>query len=78
MLFEPGKRYLFMTQRYAWVGTIVHVTPTHVMLGDDAEVIYEDVGPFEDWSAGKPTSAKRGKVPGQVVCTLGADATPVP
>lgn len=77
MLFEIGKRYLFMTQRYAWVGTVEHLTPTHVKLGGDAEVIYDDIGPFEDWASGK-TPGKRGKVPGQVVCTLGCDATPVP
>lgn len=77
MLFEIGKRYLFMTQRYAWVGTVEHLTPTHVKLGKDAEVIYDDIGPFEGWSSGK-TPGQRGKVPGQVVCTLGCDATPVP
>jgi hypothetical protein len=73
------RRYLFMTQRYVFVGTLVEQTPTHATLGDDAIVCYEDVGPLEGWSSGTTTkSAKYGKVPGQVVCLLGCDITPVP
>jgi hypothetical protein len=79
MLFEIGKRYLFMTQRYGYVGTVMHVTPTHVRLGNDARVLYEDFGPFEDWAAnGAMKAAKEGRVPGQILSTLGTDATPCP
>lgn len=74
-----GRRYLFMTQRYAFAGTVLAQTPTHAQLGDDAIVIYEDIGPFEDWSSGKlKETSKCGKVPGYILCMLGTDAAPIP
>jgi len=77
MLLQIGKKYLLMTQRYAWHGTVTAQNPTHVQLGDDAEVEYEDIGAFHDWASGKKTGSGN-HVPGQVVCMLGTDATPLP
>ena len=81
MLLTIGKRYLFMGQRYCYVGTVVAQTPTHCVLGDDAIICYEDVGGLEGWASGNRKSAlsgKQGAVPGQGVCMLGCDWTPVP
>lgn len=75
MVFTVGKRYLFMTQRYAYSGTVDTVTPTHVVLGKDAQVHYENIGKFDVWSRDKGPSGS--PVPGQVVSTLGTDATPI-
>lgn len=75
MLTKVGVKYLFMTQRYAFSGTVEEITPTHVRLGADAMVHYEDIGPFESWSTGKVPDG--GHVPGQIVCTLGTDVTPI-
>lgn len=77
MLCVVGKKYMFMTQRYAYSGTVEAVTPTHVVLGTDAQIHYEDIGPFENWSAGKQPSCKSGSVPGQGVSLLGTDFTPI-
>ena len=74
-MFQVGKKYIFMGQRYAYSGTIEQLTPTHALLGADAEVHYEDVGQFSEWAKRK---YKQGlPVPGQVVCLLGCDATPI-
>ena len=75
MVFVPGKRYLFMGQRYAFSGTVDTVTPTHVVLGADAQVHYEDIGEFDSWSLDKGKPGK--SVPGQIVSVLGTDATPI-
>lgn len=75
MVVTIGKKYLFLTQRYAFSGTVETVTPTHVVLGSDAEVHYEDIGPFEDWSRG--SLRKGGSVPGQGVSLLGTEFTPI-
>jgi hypothetical protein len=75
VLFQVGKRYLFMTSRYAYSGTVEMVTPTHVLLGSDAQVHYEDVGTFDNWALRQHKTGK--SVPGQVICVLGADATPI-
>lgn len=75
-MFQVGKRYLFMTQRYAFSGTVEAISPTHVVLGADAQVHYNDIGTFDVWSTGKGAEGK--KVPGQVVSVLGTDATPIP
>lgn len=75
-----GRRYLFMTQRYAFAGTVVYLTPTHAVLGDDAIVIYEDIGGFEEWAQKDGPiggSGKRGRVPGQGVSLVGTDFTPL-
>ncbi len=77
MLVVVGKKYLFMTQRYAYSGTVEAVTPTHVTLGPDAQVHYENIGLFEEWSRGVPPRGKSGAVPGQGVCMLGTDFTPI-
>ena len=75
MVFTIGQKYLFMTQRYAFSGTVELVTPTHAVLGADAEIHYEDIGGFEDWSRGAGPKGK--PVPGQRVSLLGTDATPI-
>lgn len=72
-------RYLFMGQRYAYSGTVVEQTPTHVTLGPDAQIHYEDIGGLEDWASGKlKTAKKNGSVPGQIVSVIGCDITPIP
>lgn len=79
MTLVIGRRYLFMTQRYSFAGTVVSQTPTHVVLGNDAVVGYEDIGPFEEWADGRIRDfAMSGSVPGQIVCMLGCDVTPIP
>lgn len=74
-MFQEGKKYIFMGQRYAYSGTIVRLSPTHAVLGDDAEVHYGDIGGFGEWSKRQFKTGE--KVPGQVVCLLGCDATPI-
>ena len=76
MVFPIGKRFLFMTQRYAFSGTVTACTPTHVTLGDDAQIHYNDIGGFDVWSQGNGPAGS--KVPGQIVSVLGTDATPIP
>jgi hypothetical protein len=78
---QIGKKYLFMTQRYAFIGTVLRVTPTHVTLGDDARILYENIGMIHLWASGERTTAESGKegpVPGQIVSALGTDITPIP
>ena len=65
-----------MTQRYAFSGTVTACTPTHVTLGDDAQIHYNDIGGFDVWSQGNGPAGS--KVPGQIVSVLGTDATPIP
>ena len=81
-MIPTGRRYLFETQRYFFSGTVETCTPTHAFLGDDAMIHYEDVGgDLGEWSSGKrktSASGKDGKVPGQIVCLLGTDLTPIP
>ncbi len=76
MFVTIGKKYLFMGQRYCFTGTVAAQCPTHVTLGDDAQVHYEDVGAFEAWSK-NGAHKKGGAVPGQIVCLLGCDVTPI-
>ncbi len=79
MIFQIGKRYLLMTQRYAFIGTITAVTPTHVVLGDDARILYEDIGAIAEWAINPHMKAtKEGSVPGQIISILGTDGTPCP
>lgn len=81
MIVKPGSKYLFMTQRYAWSGTVIAEGPTHCHLGPDARVHYQDIGPFEKWadgSVGPGGVGPGGAVPGQVVSLLGTDCTPMP
>lgn len=75
-MLEIGKVYLFMGQRYCFTGTVEMLTPTHVKLGVDAQVHYEDVGDFGAW-AQNATHKTGSFVPGQIVCLLGCDITPI-
>jgi hypothetical protein len=81
-VIQPKRRYLFITQRYIFSGTVETASPTHAFLGKDAMIHYEDVGgDLGEWSTGKrktAASGKDGKVPGQIVCLLGTDLTPIP
>lgn len=77
-MWEIGKRYLLITQRYIFSGTVVSYTPTHLKLGDDAQIHYDDVGDLGPWSKG-PLPFKIGSaVPGQIISLLGTDGTPIP
>jgi hypothetical protein len=56
-MLEIGKTYSFKTLTFYYIGTVIHMYPTHAVLKDVHEVF--ETGPNDEYYAGKVKNKER-------------------